>query len=311
MFDRRVLVPVVAVALAIAVVVGITALVAPGLRQRDVPLGGTSSVVEKVMVSRNASAPAPKMEVSVPQASSSVSSPAGSSKTIIDAPQIARSATVSIFVDSVDTAIGAVSALTRRANGDVFDLQANDERSQNADATMTVRVPAARFESAMSALIKLGALRSRSVTAEDLTANITDSAARLRNLRRTEADIRVIMDRSGRVSEVMDAEQQLSQVREQIEQLESDLKTMRGRVAYATIDVTLQAQVRTVASEPTAAAQIVNSVRAASAAFGQSLIDLASAAIWILVFAPYYALAAGALWMLVRALRLRKQAVRR
>jgi len=217
---------------------------------------------------------------------------------------------VSLFVDNVDAAIGAVSALTRRENGDVFDLQANDERSTSADATMTVRVPAVNFDGAMNALTVLGGLRSRSVTAEDLTANITDSAARLRNLRRTEADIRAIMDRSGSVSQVMDAEQQLSQVREQIEQLESDLKAMNGRVAYATIDITLQAQARNVATEPTAVAQIVSAVRAASGAFGQSLINIAAVAIWIVVFAPY-ALAVAALWFLVRALRLRKQAVRR
>lgn len=56
----------------------------------------------------------------------------------------------------------------------------------------------------------------------------------------------------------MDAENQLSQVREQIETLESDLKSMRGRVAYATIDVSMQAEASAQPVQRTAGAQLAS-----------------------------------------------------
>lgn len=107
------------------------------------------------------------------------------------------------------------------------------------------------------------------IIAQDLTRDITDSDARLRNLRQTEADIRHIMDRSGSVSQIMDAENQLSQVREQIETLESDLKSTRGRVAYATIDIDLQAEASTAPVQPTFASQLVSTRHGATAALAQ------------------------------------------
>jgi hypothetical protein len=100
-------------------------------------------------------------------------------------------------------------------------LQVNNAyAATKAGADMSIRVPAGRFDAALAAVAQIGKVRDRSVSAQDLTGEITDSSARLRNLRRTEADIRKIMDRSGTIAQVLDAENQLSQVREQIETLE-------------------------------------------------------------------------------------------
>ena len=152
---------------------------------------------------------------------------------------------------------------------------------------MEIRVPAARFDSTMSALMQTGTVRERSTSAEDLGGTITDSSARLRNLRRTEADIRVIMDRSGNVSQVMDAENQLSQVREQIETLESQLKDMHGRIAYATIDVDMQEEVKAVSVTPTASSQLVSAWHDAIASLGAVTVSLIAMALWLVVFIPY------------------------
>jgi DNA repair ATPase RecN len=130
-------------------------------------------------------------------------------------------------------------------------------------------------------------MRHRVINAEDLTGDITDSAARLRNLRRTEADIRKIMDRSGSVSQVLEAENQLSQVREQIETLQAELKSMQGRVAFASIAVDLQAEVSRVPVQPTALSQLASAWHAAVSALSQTTIGLVAALMWLLVFAPY------------------------
>jgi hypothetical protein len=92
---------------------------------------------------------------------------------------------------------------------------------------------------------------------------------------------------------VLNAENQLSHVREQIEQLETELKSMHGRVAYATITLDLQAEVSHAPVQPTAVAQLSSVWHAAIGALSQTTIGLVAALMWLVVFAPYAAAIAG------------------
>jgi hypothetical protein len=198
-------------------------------------------------------------------------------------------------VSNVDKAVQALSNIARRERGDVFSLQVDngDPAESKSSAEIQLRVPAARFDETMAAIAGVGAIRHRGVSAEDLTGDITDSGARLQNLRQTEADIRKIMDRSGSVSQVLNAENQLSQVREQIETLQADVKSMKGRVAFAAITIDLEAEVSRAPVQPTARAQLASAWHAAIAALSQTTIGLVAALMWVLVFAPYVIVLAG------------------
>jgi hypothetical protein len=231
----------------------------------------------------------------------SMSAPASRS---VQTTQIARSGAVSLLVSSVDKAISAVSTLTREENGDVLSLndKGRTEHGGRSSADMQLRVPEDRFEHTLQALGRIGSARARSINAEDLTTQIVDSAARLRNLRRTERDIQKIMDRSGSIGQILEAENQLSSVREQIETLDADLKSMRNRVRYSTISVTLAAEASTAPLEPTAAAQLVSSWHAARHAVSQLTIGLAASIVWLAAFIPYLLLAALGLWLLRKRL---------
>lgn len=204
-------------------------------------------------------------------------------------PQIAREGKVTLFVTNVDRAVWALTALTHRHGGEIFSLQVQnaDGASITPSADMSVRVPAARFDETMAALAGIGTIRERSVSADDLTGDLSDSSARLQNLKRTESDIRKIMDRSGTVGQVLEAENQLSQVREQIETLESSLKLMRGRVVYSSIEISAQAEAVPATVEPALSSQLASALAAAVHALTQTTVALLSLVVWLLVFVPY------------------------
>jgi hypothetical protein len=218
--------------------------------------------------------------------------------------QIARVGSISLFVPNVDKAIAAVSAIARAQTGDVLSLDdtAKNEQGGAPSADMELRVPDYRFEAAMHDLTRVGNPRARSISAEDLTTQIVDSAARLRNLRRTEADIAKIMDRSGSVSQILEAESQLSSVREQIETLDAQLKDMRNRVSYSTISVSLAADVAGVPAESSASAQLVSEWHAALHAVSQFTIGLISIVVWAAAFIPYLLLVALCWWLVRKRL---------
>ncbi|HZT11630.1 MAG TPA: DUF4349 domain-containing protein [Candidatus Baltobacteraceae bacterium] len=235
--------------------------------------------------------------------------PAAHSTLRLTAPQIERTGRISLYVGDVEAAVRRLSQLARRQSGDVFSLTvSNEDRRSAASAQMDLRVPSAVFDATMDGVAAAGKVRERSVSAQDVTGDITDSAARLRNLQQTERDIRAIMDRSGNVSQVMDAENQLSQVREQIEELESSLAAMRGQVAYSTISVDVQAEAAAQPVEPNALAQIANAWHAALHALAQTAIAIAALLVWLLVLAPLFAVAA--LIVLIVSAQLRNRAAR-
>ena len=95
------------------------------------------------------------------------------------------------------------------------------------------------------------------------------------------------MDRSGSVSDIMDVENQLSQVREQIETLEADVKTMRAQVAFSTIAINLTAEAGAEPVEPTTLAQLGSAVRAAWHSVSRTTVLLLAALVWVAAYAPY------------------------
>ena len=262
------------------------------------PAPATGIRVQKVMLAR---APAPMLKLNThgeALQSSEQGVPATATSSSNDAPQIVREGRVSLYVTNVSDSVRALSALARAAGGDVFSLDfSNADRGSGGSAQMQVRVPSVRFNEAMERIGRIGTIRSRSESAEDVTGTITDSNARLRNLRQTEADIRSIMNRSGSVSQVLDAENQLSQVREQIETLESDIADMQHRVAYATISLDVQTEVTTAPVEPSPLSQLAQTWNNALHAVRQIAIGLAGIVLWTAAFLPFALAAAGVVWI--------------
>jgi len=267
---------VIAAAIAGAIVVGMVLRVGLIAPPRPVPVTmGSDPIALKVAVTKGGAASDSAAQAPAPAAA-------------LTAPQIARTGTVSLYTGNVNATVNWLAAMARRYGGQVFSLQISSANgAAAASATMELRVPASRFDDAMSGIVRAGKVRERSEGAQDLTGSLTDGQARLVNLRRTEADMRRIMDRSGSVEEILDVENQLSQVREQIETLESELKATRAQVAYSTIHVDVADESGAPPIEPTPLAQLGTALRAALHSMTQTTIALAAALLWLLVYAPY------------------------
>lgn len=272
-----------------------------------------SQNVERVSIAKaiHVAVPQPKLKIAPPRMASSAGVPVNQaaqnpSASDAQAPQIARTATISLYVKDVDKAIAAINALARQKRGDVLSLddQRAADANSHASAQMQLRVPDGRFTDTLSGLGQTGVVRAQSIAAEDLSSQIVDNSARLRNLRRTEGDILKIMDRSGSVGQVLEAENQLTQVREHIETTDAEVKSMLYRVHYSTIDVTLEAEVASVPSAPAGLAQLATAWASATHAVVQFSLGILASLIWILAFAPFVA-AVVVIGFLVRRVLLR------
>lgn len=124
------------------------------------------------------------------------------------------------------------------ATGDIGILPPEPTPSTQPTAVITYRVPAARFQDAMDGLQKIGKVLSAETSSNEVTSQVLDLEARLRNLQATEAALMNIMARATQIKDVLAVQEQLTAVRGQIEELETEITHLRDQAAEATISAT-------------------------------------------------------------------------
>jgi len=224
------------------------------------------------------------------------------------APQLIKRAELNLVVSSIEETIETVSGLIQQQQGDVLGLQEYQPANKNVRhrASMQLRVPQARLETTLDALTELGTMQNRTITAQDVSNQLVDLSARLRNLRKSEQMVLKIMDRSGTVGEVLNAARELSNIRESIERLDAQFKNLQNQVAYSTININLEAAVSS-SGKPqlSLGLRVGETWGQATQAVNQFTFGLIKLGLWLLAFSPYLLLvfAGGALGYM----RLQKQ----
>src|SRR3989475_3396198 len=151
---------------------------------------------------------------------------------------VIRTGNATIEVDSLERAIADVRALAARVGGFVAGTDLETGRQAVPTATLELKIPAARFDEALSGLRPIGKLERVEVTAEDVGEEFVDVSARMENARRLEQLLRPPpASRTGKASHVLAVERELARVREDIERYEGRLRYLRAHAATSTLSV--------------------------------------------------------------------------
>ena len=172
-------------------------------------------------------------------------------------------------------------------------------------AHMELRVPANHVQGVRAALGRSGEITTDVEKVQDVTEERADLEARVRNARTSEKRILEIMaTKTGAISEVIDAEKEVSRIRESIERMEAQKRSLDGRIDLATVSVTLSGQ-------PGPSAWQTPGKSIAGAAQGGLRAAAAVAVCAVMVFvavAPILLPVAAVLASIVLALRARRRA---
>jgi hypothetical protein len=210
-------------------------------------------------------------------------------------PQLVKQASLVLVLTDIDQAVGQVQAILQQAQGDMLSLQ--DYRSSQGTAqqvSLTLRVPQTELDAVLQALRPLGTVQQQSLSAEDVSSQLVDLDARLKNLRQSEAALLEIMERSGEISHVLDVARELSTVRESIERLAAQQQNLQRQVAYSQINLTLQSPVTQVAPLRPVGEILGNTWEAATQSVKAVTVSGLKLGLWLLAFSPYWALLAAA-----------------
>ena len=153
--------------------------------------------------------------------------------------RIIRQAALEVELDDVDRAIARLTDLVEAAGGYIADTQVHSDEKGVARATVTAYLPPAAFGRALGDLERIGHLRTRRVTGQDVSEEFVDLEARTRNLERHEAQLLSFMGKAQKVADLVSLENELARVRGEIERLSGRIRFLRARTEMAGIQVSL------------------------------------------------------------------------
>jgi hypothetical protein len=151
-----------------------------------------------------------------------------------------RTGSMDLVVRSVPDAVQGVRDATSALNGFVSDSSLTGNGNQRS-AQLTLRVPSDRLDDAIARLKGLAVeVRTASTSSRDVTEEVTDIEASLRNLRSVEAQYAQLLGRATNVNDVLQVQQRLDQTRLQIDRTEARRKVLASQTDFATLSVSLR-----------------------------------------------------------------------
>ncbi|MFI8437433.1 DUF4349 domain-containing protein [Streptomyces sp. NPDC079020] len=233
--------------------------------------------------------------------------PAAAPTAKASATHVIRTTTLSIEVRSVPKAVAAARAATEDSGG----LVAN-ETTERVDDThemshLVLRVPQDRYQAVLKELAGSGKLLSRTSNAKDVTDQVVDVESRIATQRASVARVRKLMDRAGKLSDVVTLEGELSSRQAALESLLAQQAGLKDRTSLATITLDLSEPEGTAGRTEDDGPGFLDALGGGWDAFVTMLRWIAMA---IGAAAPFLAVAAVLLlvWRRVRALRARRAA---
>ena len=159
---------------------------------------------------------------------------------LANGPMIIRTAQLSVVTQEFDKARANLETILKRHRGYVGELKTGGSTGSGRTLTATLRVPADQLDATLAEVKTLGRVESESQSGQDVTSQYVDLQARLSNALNTEQRLTdLLRNRTGKLSDVLEVEQEVDRVRGEIEQMEAERQNMANQVSYATLNATI------------------------------------------------------------------------
>jgi hypothetical protein len=153
-------------------------------------------------------------------------------------PMVARDATLTLSTKEFAAAREAVGRTVVAHRGYVQNLATSGQPAAGRTLVATLRFPSEQLEGALAELRALGVVEQESQNGEDLLQPHVDLSARLINARTAEKRLNELLaQRTAKVDDVLNIEYEMARVREEIEGLEAELRSMDKRVELAKVNL--------------------------------------------------------------------------
>lgn len=201
--------------------------------------------------------------------------------------KIARTGTIGLLVDEVNSARDSIVQLASRLGGYIVSTSFSGRDGDYA-GSISLRIPNEKFDEAVTELRTLAVrIASENIAAKDVTEEYVDLQSRLRNAQATERQYLELLDKANDVDSTLKVYDRLKQVGAEIEQI-------KGRIQY--LDQTSAMSIITVQLNPVATAKpvvrsgwnAIEQLKSATRAFVVAIQVIGTIAIYAAMFSPIW-----------------------
>ncbi len=158
--------------------------------------------------------------------------------------QVIRKATIELLTDDVRATFLKATQLLSEARSEYLEASSLTGAGDEMQASLTLRVTADRLSEVINQLRRLGEVRSEDSRGEDVTSQVVDLDARLRNERRIETELLELLDKrdNAPLKEILELRNHINRVRQSIERLTAEQQRLGRLVSLASILVIIRAE---------------------------------------------------------------------
>lgn len=178
------------------------------------------------------------------------------------------------------TALGGYIEYQYQYNG------SNYSRSQEVrNASMEIRIPAGRLDEFVGKVGEQSNITNKEEQVEDVTLQYVDLESRKKALVTEQERLLVLLEKAETVEDIISIEQRLSEVRYELESMESQLRTMDNQIDYSTVHLNIQEVKRlTPAVETSLLGRIQSGLLDSIYQIGN---DIEDGFVWVVINLPY------------------------
>lgn len=157
--------------------------------------------------------------------------------------KLIRNVNMDVETENFDELMSSISRKTENLGGYIEESrvyngsQYYDER-RNADVTL--RIPAENLDTFLSAVSENCNVISQNESVEDVTLQYVDMKSHKEALETEQTRLLELLEQAESVEDIITIESRLSEVRYQLESMESQLRTLDNRVSYSTVYLYIQ-----------------------------------------------------------------------
>ena len=104
---------------------------------------------------------------------------------------------------------------------------------------LTIRVPAEKFDATRAALSGLGDVDNETINGQDVSSQLVDLGARITSLKAEEQAFQTLLGKATAIGDVLQIQDQLFNVRTQIEELQAQQASLDDQATFSTITVSM------------------------------------------------------------------------
>jgi len=150
---------------------------------------------------------------------------------------------LSLLVKKAEEQAKEIAKIAENNNGFVENSNIYEVSDGIKNGSIAIRVPEDKFSAVMDEIKEIAVkVESEQINSTDVTDQLVDFDARLKNLIVSEERFLEILKKADTVEDILSVQKILNDVRGQIERLEAQLKNLSGRVSMSSISVSLTSE---------------------------------------------------------------------